>query len=210
MMARAYFRFEQALRRAFRSAPLCWSLCLYLLLSFLPAAVNTTPAGVLVLRCLLPGVLAVYLSLRIVGVSREVFHLRGFGKSLAWASPAAVFCLLNVVLAPCASFSGERALLLGGLALTEELTARVFLLSGLELVFQHHSRKTVIAAVLSALIFGLAHLSNWQEAGSAALLQCVYTTVLGAVFAVARWRSERISGCVFWHVLLNISAVWGS
>ena len=199
------------LRKYCRREPLCSGVFLYVLLSFAPGLFGGGPLWLIcVVRYILPGVLAWVIALICFDAPRPSGGFCGCVKSVLWSSPAALFCIINILVG---TFSpGENVILPVFAAVSEELLCRLMLYCALRLYFQDQERGELSAVLVSSVLFGAAHLSNLGTAGIAVVLfQCCYTVVIGTIFANGYRRSRSVCGSILWHVLLNLTGtlfVW--
>lgn len=72
-------------------------------------------------------------------------------------------------------------------------------------------RTALRAALVSSVVFGLAHLVNLPRQGvGSTLVQIVYATLIGVFFAAVRIRSQSLIAVVVLHALLDWSFYLGS
>lgn len=89
--------------------------------------------------------------------------------------------------------------------LFEELIFRVIIFSFLADLFSKDKKGFLKTFVLSSVIFGIVHLMNILSGASvpATLLQVVYTTLTGGLFAFAFIKTQNVLFAAFIHALYN-------
>lgn len=88
--------------------------------------------------------------------------------------------------------------------LFEEFLVRVLLFDGLVQKMQSYRYSYLYAAIGSAIIFGLLHLSNLSfQSLEVTLQQVFYTIVIGLMFSYIRLRTNGIWLCVALHSLID-------
>lgn len=93
-----------------------------------------------------------------------------------------------------------------GFALLEEVAFRVFMLSGLVIVFRHLAGGRWLAVGIAAFFFGAAHLTN----DGATVIGAFGTGLGGVIYGVAFLATRSIWLPLFLHVSWNLSqALWG-
>lgn len=196
----------------FRRKPLesaCWC---YLILTIVPGVLifgNTNLLLEGLVRYVLPGAAAVLLTIRYYDGRWEKLGFLGLGKSLLCSAPVAVLCVINVLTAKGNGFPAADAAALVFLgAAGEELMARFLLLLGICAGARDRGWGSTMTVVVAGVIFGLMHAINFLSHGMiGTIAQCCYTAVIGGVFAWSYRKSGCIWGGIFWHFLLNLTAM---
>ena len=93
----------------------------------------------------------------------------------------------------------------------EEILCRGLLFTAFRNYFGEGKKKIFLAILLSGLVFGLLHLTNLinrPDQIMSVLLQVVYTTVGGIVFAFVYYRTDNLLPCIILHTLFNFSGTY--
>ncbi len=184
------------------------SVLLTVLLAFVPGLVAVRPLWLKgIIWYLLPAALAAGAAIFCYDVQAAAVSARGLMKSILYSAPAAVFCIVNILVGEFVLNDGVILMMLAGV--TEEFLYRLMLYSAMRMHFQKSGHGEWEAVILSSLLFGLAHLSNLAGGAGLAqvLFQCCYTTVIGLLFVNGYRKSGCIWGSVFWHVILNMTGI---
>lgn len=95
-----------------------------------------------------------------------------------------------------------------GVAIVEELYVRGFLLNIIEKLFYKSKNKTVIAVILSSVIFGLGHIfGTLGQPFLVIISKVIWTIGMGMYFGVAYKKSNNIWIPIIIHFFINICAL---
>lgn len=87
----------------------------------------------------------------------------------------------------------------------EEFLVRLLMFDGLVQLFHRHKNSVLLAAIYSAVIFGLLHLSNLSFQSLAATCQQIfYAIAIGLMFSFIRIKLNGIGICVLLHILIDL------
>lgn len=95
-----------------------------------------------------------------------------------------------------------------GVAIVEELYVRGFLLNIIEKLFHNSKNKTIIAVILSSLIFGLGHI--FGTLGQPLLVivsKVIWTIGMGMYFGVVYKKTNNLWIPIIMHFFINICAL---
>ncbi len=204
MMKKLFYLF----RNFCREEALFSGVLLIVLLAFAPGLAAVKP---LWLKCivwyLLPAALAAGAAIFCYDVQAAAVSARGLVKSILYSAPAAVFCIVNILVGEFEVNDGVILMMLAGV--TEEFLYRLMLYPAMRMHFQKSGHGEWKAVLMSSLLFGLMHLSNLAGGVGTAqvLFQCCYTTVIGLILVTGYQKSGCIWGSVIWHVLINMTGL---
>lgn len=95
-----------------------------------------------------------------------------------------------------------------GVAIVEELYVRGFLLNVIEKLFYKRKNKTIIAVILSSVIFGLGHIFGTLGQPILVIIsKVVWTTGMGMYFGAVYKKTNNLWVSIIMHFFINICAL---
>lgn len=147
------------------------------------------------------------------GQFRFYFRKENFGKGLLLLWPTLLFALANLLTPDMLSENGVVAETLTMVVVAnmitgfyEEVVMRGMLLGHMMEHWKDDERKILKSVLTTSVLFGVVHLGNLVRAPlGATLIQVVYATVFGLIFAAAYLRTKNLWPCVLLHGLVDVS-----
>lgn len=151
---------------------------------------------------------------RTIDPGYRLFSAERLGQALALLWPFYVVAALNLV----NNFVGGTPLADAGVDVAlcvvyamfigyfEETVFRGAVISNAMRVWKDKENRVVWCMLLSAIPFGLVHISNIAYMGGMAFLQCLWAMAFGVLFAAVYLRTGNLLACVIAHGLIDATA----